>query len=239
MNQLELLWDLENHNNELENLKKRLALMINNAEIKALENRIKELETDLVSLREKLSKDKKKLREYEKLLVDYNYRKNTIDNDLYKGNIRDLKQLDYLSKEKEKINNFISEIEDEIIFLMEDIETMDIRYSTLEESLNNIREEVNAGKKNISEIVGELQIKISKEIKLVNKLNTKVEKKIIEKYYNLRENRGKGIVSIKNSVCSGCNMHIPTSLIDAIRNKSQIVCCESCGRILYYIDNTK
>lgn len=213
--------------------------MINNAEIKALENRIKELETDLVSLREKLSKDKKKLREYEKLLVDYNYRKNTIDNDLYKGNIRDLKQLDYLSKEKEKINNFISEIEDEIIFLMEDIETMDIRYSTLEESLNNIREEVNAGKKNISEIVGELQIKISKEIKLVNKLNTKVEKKIIEKYYNLRENRGKGIVSIKNSVCSGCNMHIPTSLIDAIRNKSQIVCCESCGRILYYIDNTK
>lgn len=44
------------------------------------------------------------------------------------------------------------------------------------------------------------------------------------------------IVRVHDNVCSACRMHLPTSVVQAVRMAKQITVCPSCARILYYVE---
>jgi predicted nucleic acid-binding Zn-ribbon protein len=50
----------------------------------------------------------------------------------------------------------------------------------------------------------------------------------------IRHKMGKGIVSIKGGVCTGCHMILPAQFANQVRNGEEIVFCPYCSRILYY-----
>ncbi len=42
------------------------------------------------------------------------------------------------------------------------------------------------------------------------------------------------IVPVSNSVCAGCGMHLPTSLVQVVRQGHQVNSCPTCTRILFH-----
>ncbi|MDR0411993.1 MAG: C4-type zinc ribbon domain-containing protein [Treponema sp.] len=50
----------------------------------------------------------------------------------------------------------------------------------------------------------------------------------------IRHKMGKGIVSIKGGVCTGCHMILPAQFANQVRKGEDIVFCPYCSRILYY-----
>jgi predicted nucleic acid-binding Zn-ribbon protein len=52
----------------------------------------------------------------------------------------------------------------------------------------------------------------------------------------LRNKMGRGIVAIKNGVCTGCHMILPVQFANMVRLGEEIVFCPYCSRILFYAE---
>jgi predicted nucleic acid-binding Zn-ribbon protein len=64
----------------------------------------------------------------------------------------------------------------------------------------------------------------------------KIKKPLLSTYNKLQGRYKRSIVPVKNDVCLGCFMRIPTQLITRGRSDQDVILCEGCGRILYWYD---
>ena len=234
MNQLDLIWELESHNNKLEEYNRDLGLVNEKSTIKTIESRVAQLETEINKIKEELKEKKLENIKKEKLLKNYIYKGEEIDKDLYRGNISDIKQLEYLSQEKNDILRLTNDMELGILSIMEEIEELENLYDKKKEKLGLCKIKLSNSISEYKENIVEIEKQILNEESLVNKIIKNIDGKVLNTYYDLKNRRGKAIVSINNNICSGCNMMVPTYLLNDLKKKSQIIFCENCGRILYY-----
>ena len=65
-------------------------------------------------------------------------------------------------------------------------------------------------------------------------LTVKIDKKILARYDRILANKdGLAVVPITGESCQGCFGHMPAQVINEVRMKSSIICCENCTRMLY------
>lgn len=67
-------------------------------------------------------------------------------------------------------------------------------------------------------------------------LAKKLNKPLLFRYENLKKRYKRAIAPVKDDVCLGCFMRIPTSLFTGGRRDEEVRNCEGCGRILYWYD---
>ena len=66
------------------------------------------------------------------------------------------------------------------------------------------------------------------------KLTVKIDQKILARYDRILANKdGLAVVPITGESCQGCFGHMPAQVINEVRMKISIICCENCTRILY------
>lgn len=232
MEQLNLVWDLDVHLNELKTLKKELLNLESTSEIKNIEEKLINVETRLSKLKDSQDNIKRKLRESEGKLRDYNYKIHEIEKTLYNGEMNDIRQLEYLSSEKDNLKKTINNLEIEILEFMEEVDKGDQEIEIVHRSILLLKEENQKLKNQYLKFKKELNDKIKIEEQGIFDLKDKIDKDLLEKYIRIRKFKGTGIAKVSNSICSGCNMFVPTVLIERIYNTKDIVYCESCGRIL-------
>jgi len=63
-----------------------------------------------------------------------------------------------------------------------------------------------------------------------------VEPELMEQYKKIKQHRPNPVAYFKNKRCQGCNMELPSSMLQALKDKDRITLCENCGRILYAVD---
>ena len=63
----------------------------------------------------------------------------------------------------------------------------------------------------------------------------KLKKPLLLNYERLRNRYKRAIVPVKDDTCLGCFMRVPTSLISHGRTDLEVLSCENCGRILYWL----
>lgn len=237
MSQLELVWKLESQNSLLDNYKKKLEIINNNSEIQNLETLFNEANNQLDDLKTKLEANKQTLYKDNNNLKEFDFKLLEIEKDLYDGSITDIKQLKYLSDEKDNLGKQIDILETNIIKLMETSERMYSDISIIELNLNEITNKISGTKNYLKLMSNELVEKINLEEKTVKELSKDIDSSILHRYKVLRKSKGSGVVAVKNYICSGCNMLVPTYLGEKLKSKNEIVFCESCGRILYFISD--
>lgn len=64
----------------------------------------------------------------------------------------------------------------------------------------------------------------------------KADPDLLKQYRKIKQHRPNPIAYFKNKRCQGCNMELPSGMLQSIRDKEKITICENCGRILYNID---
>ena len=69
-----------------------------------------------------------------------------------------------------------------------------------------------------------------------DELIAKIKKPYLANYERLRSRYKRAIVPVKGDTCLGCFCRLPTSLITHGRSDMEVLTCENCGRILYWLD---
>lgn len=232
MEQLDLLMNLEEHHNSLNLYQKELSDLQNNLTINNTEEKIVYIEGRFKSLRYNQEKIKERLKESNLRLNDYNFKIKEVEKSLYNGQTTDLKQLEYLMNENNKLKTIIDTTETEIIEFMNEVEDMDKELLKMENVLYEIKHKNNKLKEKYETKRKKLESKICLEEDKILILEKKVDLNLLNKYNTIRRNKKTGIAEVRDSICSGCNMLIPIISMDKLNSQEEIVYCESCGRIL-------
>lgn len=239
MEQLDLLWELQKHDEKLKKIKEKLEELAKKGHIENMTIKIQNLELKLENRKKSIDESDKKLIKNSETLRDLNFQLDEIEKELYSGTITDLKQLDYMDKESKNIRKDINDIEMEIISLIEEIENFKIDMGKIEVEYENIKEEFKRYAEEYKMITDELRQNAKEEIDYIYEISSKLEKGIYEKYKNIKNNKEKVMAEIIGDECSGCHMILPTYLINKVKENHEIVQCENCGRILYFVDNSQ
>jgi len=232
MEQLDLLMNLEEHHNSLNLYQKELSDLQNNLTIDKMEEKILYIEEKFRSLRSNQKKIKEKLKESNLRLNNYNFKIKEVEKNLYNGQTTDLKQLEYLMNENNKLKTIIDTTETEILEFMNEVEDMDQELLKMENVLYEIKDKNNKLKEKYEMKRKILESKIHLKEDEILVLEEKIDLKLLNKYNAIRRNKKTGIAEVRDSTCSGCNILIPIISMDKLNNQKEIAYCESCGRIL-------
>ncbi|MDI6807859.1 MAG: C4-type zinc ribbon domain-containing protein [Candidatus Eisenbacteria bacterium] len=67
------------------------------------------------------------------------------------------------------------------------------------------------------------------------KLASQVDPELLKLYERVSKRYGRGVVPVEEGVCLGCFMSLPTARAPRAKEITEIVLCENCGRILYWV----
>ena len=233
MESLDLLWELEKYDNSLKEIKKELEDIANGEKVKLLVAKLNETENGLSDLEYRLEKNEKRLNNNNSILKELDFQLKEIERDLYGGVIADLKQLNYLDKEREITIKEIEKKEMEILSQMEEMEELKVEFIKIEEDFKNLRIEYTRLVKMYKVIVEELKEKAKEERNEMSLLSSKIDEDVLKMYIQLKSLKGNAVVEVVDNKCSGCNMFLPTFVVDRLKNHKVLIHCENCDRILY------
>lgn len=233
MEQIDLLWNLEIHHNSLKNYQNELSNVQKSLSIGETEKQVEDIEKRLDKIKSKQEDIKKRIIESNRRLKEDNFKIKEVEVNLYNGSTSNPKQLEYLSEEKDKLKSIINDTETEILELMEDMDSVDEELIDLSKKLGTMRDKNLELKRECKVLVDKLKYNIESEEVEIKSIEEKIDMVILNQYQTIRKNRGIGIAEVKGSACGGCNMMIPTLMIEKLNRNNEIIYCESCGRILY------
>ena len=233
LNQLEILWQLQDHDLNLKSLETNLEDLSKKDSIKVLKAKLKSLEDKLDRRNKSIVENEKALKKCDKELQGLSYELGEIDKQLYNGNITDLKQLSYLDSESNRLKKLINEQEVKALSLMEKIDNTQNEINSDKIKCEKINKQFDDIAKEHEYLMGELKLKIDKEIEIINSISSNIDKDILEKYLKLKKTKNVPIAKVVKDECSGCHMIISFNILQRLNKNECIVQCENCGRILY------
>lgn len=87
--------------------------------------------------------------------------------------------------------------------------------------------------------VKRLGFSAEREEELINareELASKISKQLLYSYEKLKKRYKRAIVPVKeDNTCLGCFVRLPTSMSSIGRTDKNVIYCENCGRILYWL----
>ena len=235
-NQLKSILELQKIDSEIDKLESQ----------KSLEPaKLKVLNTELSKYKEKSDSKTKVLEELQKKRRDLE-RQQTIQEDKinkYKTqrlSVKTNKEYTALELEISELESSNSQIEEEIIKLMLEIDKNNDELESIKKELQVQEDIFQKRKEEILIEIKNFSKQIAEWVKKRNGFTNNVTPSLINKYDDWRKKRGSSLVSvIEGQTCGGCHLTLPPQLINEVRKKKELRTCNSCGRILYWIEEVE
>jgi predicted nucleic acid-binding Zn-ribbon protein len=127
-------------------------------------------------------------------------------------------------------------VEEEILALMETQERMTREIAEAEVRLKRHTEEARAQQAAATEELRALEADLALVRAERESLAKDIPRDSMAQYARLLKGRGGLAVAVvgANGICTGCRLSLTPQRFNELRQSSQILTCESCGRILYY-----
>ena len=154
---------------------------------------------------------------------------------LYRGTIKNPKELQDLQMEVEALKRYSDTLEDRLLDVMVEFEQVELDYETAQKNLATIEKareaehsELNIEQQNLIE--ENERLNVNREAALVS-----VSEEDDKLYKQIRQRQGGIAVAIleKDGTCSMCGLSPSASQQQLIRSGTQIEQCNQCRRILY------
>ena len=237
MNRLELLWELEKENVKLKLINKELEVVNKKNRDGNTEKKLETVNKTIDRLVNNKGILKTHILKFENSLSQYEFEIKDLNDKLYKDNITDIKQLEYLSFEKEESKKRLKEIETNMIIYMEEEEIIDKKHADSKIILEELEKALKQDSSIIEKEIKILEKKLKDTEKQVDTIIAKLDNEAIKIYNDLQDRKDRPIVLIKDNICSGCNMRLPNYQLEELKVIDKIIVCESCGRILYLMND--
>jgi uncharacterized protein len=229
VNRLKTLYQLQLIDDQLDVLEELRGDLPNT--VRELENRIQEMKDDIQSkeLQQKESLEKKQSNETEIERLLENQKR--FKAQLYQ--VRNNKEYDALTKEIDHSEEQISKLEAECDALADLNKSLTSQVEEILPALDELQKELKEKEADLKEIIKANEREESKLLAERKKIEEQVKKPDISVYMRIRKaKKGKAVVTIKRSACSGCHNIVPSQRQLEIRRNNKLFFCEYCGRIL-------
>jgi predicted nucleic acid-binding Zn-ribbon protein len=178
--------------------------------------------------------EKEKLRqEKDRVLQDEG--KKAMDKRMRMNRIKNTKELQALQREIDQIRQSNSELEEELIRILEDMDRTKSEIKVKEEQAATIQEEWKQKHEEMEAKISGIDQLVSEASALRSNIASQIAAELISRYELIFARRGgTAVVEVTGGICQGCYMNIPPQLWNEIIKSEKVNLCPSCQRILYY-----
>jgi predicted nucleic acid-binding Zn-ribbon protein len=178
--------------------------------------------------------EKEKLRQ-EKDRVLQEEGKKAMDKRMRMNRIKNTKELQALQREIDQIRQSNSDLEEELIKVLEEIDRIKGEIKVKEEQAGVIQEEWKQKHAEMEAKISGIDQLVSEASTLRNNIASQIAAELISRYELIFARRGgTAVVEVAGGICQGCYMNIPPQLWNEIIKSEKVNLCPSCQRILYY-----
>lgn len=190
-------------------------LQENQTQLEELQKQYRLLESDIQLTQSRIKKSREKL-----------------------GSVKNNKEYQSILKEIEDMQLKTSLVEDEMIVILEKIETIEQAIHTKKSEAVIIKARVDNEKKAIQQDMIQNQQILSRLQTDIEKFSQQVEPELLKKYRLVKDQtRGVAIAAVHNAVCQGCNLNIPSQMYNELQRYETLTMCPHCQRIIYWAES--
>ncbi len=142
-----------------------------------------------------------------------------------------------ISLEIQRFEKEIEQIEDREIELMEQTEVIQKESAAMELELKASKKQAEIQQADLKKKETTLSDRLREAEKDRDQLTTGLDPNLLFQYTRLFSNKGgDAVVPVEHEYCTGCHMKNTSALVHRVKLGRDIVHCEQCGRILYFVD---
>ncbi len=229
--QIEVLAILQNMDRQIR--EKTIAKEELLAEIETSEKGIEAKRADGGALRAEWEKKDKLRRDKENELQDKG--RKAAEKRMKMAQIKNIKEMQALQREIDQIKQSNSQLEDQLISVLEELEAEGNILKEKEEELKAMEEEWRGKRQEAEAQLVELEQAVTEASKTRGETASRLNGDLIGRYELIFARRGgMAVVMVSGGICQGCHMNIPPQLWNEIIRSDKLILCPSCHRILYY-----
>jgi predicted nucleic acid-binding Zn-ribbon protein len=150
--------------------------------------------------------------------------------------VKSNKEYQALLKEIDELKAKNSQIEDEILVYLDQIEAAEKRIAAKKAEYSQLEKDIRAEKESLALEAEKGKQKIAEMQTETETVSKMADPDLLKKFNRIKASRGIGITSVVNAICQGCNMNIPAQLYNDLHRWDTLLFCPHCERIIY-IDN--
>lgn len=234
MNQLELLWSLQQLDVELDRLHRCLDELKPGDGKKSV---LEQLQEQKAVLEEKMKRQQKSIRQKEMDLQKIDEEKEVLYQKLYGKSMARGRELEQLEKKYRLVEDEKDRIENEIIEQMEGAERIGEEIISKENEIKKLQRDYQRNESKRLKEAAFLEEKIEDLSARRSSLAGQVSPALLARYSELFTRfNGEGLALLRGGLCEGCRVFQPSSIIDRLNTPGALVYCENCGRLLVKIE---
>jgi predicted nucleic acid-binding Zn-ribbon protein len=228
--QIEILASLQTFDREIKEQTGRKQRLLGEIESKEREIRAKKSEIDTLIAG---FSEKEKLR-LEKDRIFQDEGKKAMEKRMRMNRIKNVKELQALQREIDQARQSNSELEEELIRIMQEIDVVKEEIAAKEAEMSALQTEWQSKQKQLEEQIHGIDAAISQAIAQRQSIASQVAGDLISRYELIFSRRGgTAVVEVTAGICQGCFMNIPPQLWNEIIRNEKLHLCPSCQRILF------
>ena len=199
------------------------------SKVKEIEAKKREIDSLVTACTEK---EKVRL-EKDRILQDEG--KKAMDKRMRMNRIKNAKELQALQREIDQIKQANSELEEEIIKMLEELDFLKAEISTKEQEVTMLQENWTQKEEALQARISDIEEDVSQASARRQTIAAQINGDLISRYELIFARRGgTAVVEVTGGICQGCYMNIPPQLWNEIIKSEKVNLCPSCQRILYY-----
>jgi predicted nucleic acid-binding Zn-ribbon protein len=229
------LLQVQGHDTRLDQLRHQLEALPAREERNAARNALAVVEADIAAHdndRAVLAKDQRRLEDDIELV---NEKRKHVEGRLYGGTVTNARELQDLQEELDALGRRVSQLEDQDLEIMGQIEPIDAALAELAILRGQRAAVLEDAEVRLTAAEAELQVALEAEVAERAAAAAEVNEALLTEYEALRAGRGGiGVARLVGTQCGGC--HLTLSAVEAARirklGQGEITHCEECGRLL-------
>ncbi|MDX1615472.1 MAG: C4-type zinc ribbon domain-containing protein [Candidatus Promineifilaceae bacterium] len=229
MSQVDLLYRLQQIDNEIEAGKRRLRQVIRlqegNAELAAARQ-------NLATFSERHQSRRVQQQDLSLELETLNQKARRSERRLYSGQVTNPKELSDLQQELESLSRRRAVLEDELLEAMIELEEAEADLAEAQERLKRLETEWAETRTELEQEQQQLISRINDAQRRRQELLDLISPQSLTAYDRVQQRvSSDGVVRLKQGRCQGCQVQVPAHRIKGV-DEGRLVFCDSCGRIL-------
>ena len=149
--------------------------------------------------------------------------------------VRNEKELQALRREIEVSKEANQLVEEELLTLLETLETLAPKAAEAEHALAELEAASTAKVNERRARVQELLAEGARERERREQMAETLDSALRQKYEQIFERRGgTAVVEVRNGTCQGCHMNLPPQFFNELQRSREVRLCPNCHRILYW-----
>lgn len=131
----------------------------------------------------------------------------------------------------------VSNAEEELLKTLTEIDELQDRIKEYKEKLTEVEKNNQAQLESLQKELDSIGIKVKQKEDERKNISVRMNKYILATYERVKKVKGGvAVVSVRKRACSGCYKSLPPQRIQEIKKRDTLITCDSCGRILIWMD---